>query len=815
MKLIVKRFIDGEAKENIVAFGINADLLLWLTSGESEFIKNFLLRHGITVRELFVIFGHGQLDEKRIQAIKLMKKIWTEHPEIGPIPLFDIFREYQEDKIFYDEYRDHISHQLYVFFLGLYVYCSNNDFEQKLNKEALIYSKKWTEDGGTAFLTSWIITSLYHDLGYLIETQRTNTEAQNHDKSFQILEEINKIQEFPVSHTPGFFNNKSDFRISDAKMLFKSNNHHADHFSKLEETKELSTYSGENLFENELINNYVIDTKLGPEHPVNKRNESSVLERYYRFRKDESIGREGYYDHGIASSLMLLRIWKTYQRYVAKLNEIAKTNSREGGFLKDKAKRLDKMNKKLLKYEDTIAYASAAISLHNIDLAGFIDNSELEYKVANKDLNLNFKICWKDIDNDINAKPLAYLLCFVDMLQMWNRPKFRIRQKTDKEIEILDQDISINRKDNKIFLFFKKDLKFNGRTHRTGSESKYGKLIKEMESILCPKGIETLLDVDLNEKASFDQILISEEGENFFSDIEAKKIKETSEVELEAECKTNCLESEENLELLIKTEKKLNNLLKKELNIEELTVCAQQKGTSKTCNMALLNLLAMAEHNRSLMCNLKAVKLSDYLIELHGKLVFILDTLSKEDDHSRVLTSISFIDIAFKKIKFLFQPSDTKKPSVNEYDEFDKHSQYNDYDENFSVWKRLEIYLEQRVRSDLEFQVEGLIKSLKGLEKLCNQMNGRINTFNISSDKDELKQMTAKFNFQSIQVEFKEGKQLLDLFIYELRRIYIKSITHTARHLFKKLEKVKAEEVCNQIVSTLNRAPDIMNMWPE
>ena len=105
--------------------------------------------------------------------------------------------------------------------------------------------------------------------------------------------------------------------------------------------------------------------------------------------------------------------------------------------------------------EEIVRAAAAAMALHNI--------TPKDWDRVHKDgllqagFNMGaFRIHLTDHDH---RTPLAFLLGLVDTLQDWDRPRFRA-PKSEDELILTDQDMSITAKDGRLLLYFSRDARF-------------------------------------------------------------------------------------------------------------------------------------------------------------------------------------------------------------------------------------------------------------------------------------------------------------------------------------------------------------------
>lgn len=89
------------------------------------------------------------------------------------------------------KHRDHYSHSVYVFILGLAIYRNNAKFRDSYNE-----NYKLKENAANHFIENWGLTSLFHDIGYPFEIAHQQMKVYAHVLAGGDKNDINDIKEF-------------------------------------------------------------------------------------------------------------------------------------------------------------------------------------------------------------------------------------------------------------------------------------------------------------------------------------------------------------------------------------------------------------------------------------------------------------------------------------------------------------------------------------------------------------------------------------------------------------------------------------------
>lgn len=402
-------------------------------------------------------------ENKDVVKAKLYKKLWGSRCQFGPLPPFELLQEFEKDGVYHKDYRDHTTHSLFTCFLGLYIYENNStikdSFSDFIEKN---FSTKKKDEQEEIFVSLWLLSSLYHDIGYLVENKKIEDKKSDAFKRFK--EKIDGLLCTPLANTLSFSEQistsiESQF-INDSCIAHKNLNSIDDIEINFDLLKSASDYSG----------------------LTRKDQDINGIKQYYDFAASHQTlnGRPSFRDHGISSALLLLYIWTSFREYIANL--CLKNYDKYYSYCWEKIQSLNNKLKEEIS-EHIIIAAAQAISLHNIIKKSLWDEEE----TLSKSLTLSsFRIMLKGGDT---AMPLAFLLRLCDELQVWDRPRFRLLSENDNDLT--SQDISIIALNDTISLrFFKdEDLLINP----DGKHSWYYKLHEVLQPYFNPEEFNALL----------------------------------------------------------------------------------------------------------------------------------------------------------------------------------------------------------------------------------------------------------------------------------------------------------------------------------
>lgn len=477
-------------KNNSGHENVNKTLLKWAL--ESSLLKiAFRIKDVKDIDNLLkTFFSNDNEKQKESAGLKLYKKLWGAHPQFGPYPPIELLKDFEYRGGFYDKYREHaIVHPLYVCFLGLYIYEYNctirNYFAKFIEKEKIISTNPEGTKEREAFVSLWVLSSLYHDIGYLVENEKIKDEKS--DLSKLLKDKINELLEAPLANTPSF--SESPY-CSESEKIEKSLEKKVRTELKIN-CKAFSVVDIENTKFFSMLQNASESSKIA----ITKKN--GILE-YYKFAKNcTTMSRPSFRDHGIVSALLLLFVWNSFKNYIGKLSGKTKV----GKYYSNHFEKISELNGELKAFSPIIDAAARAISLHNIDK--FIWNAEKEIdEKQNKTALLGKDLTLQLFCIPLETMPLAFLLKLCDELQNWDRPYFRFH----KQQGLYNDDISIIASDRGIVLrFFKDEEQFL--CPDTYEHSNYFELNELLKQYFNAK--------ELNDLLGYEKYTVISNGSNF------------------------------------------------------------------------------------------------------------------------------------------------------------------------------------------------------------------------------------------------------------------------------------------------------------
>jgi len=410
--------------KNIKCNGINSELINWLRG--YKHLESILPDINDFETDLIPAICDKDHRKRVAHSKEVIKILWYNHPVLGPYPFLETLSDFEFDRQFYQGYRDHASHQLKVYFLGLYFFEKSPLINKAIIDELQISNNK---EAIREFHLRWLITAVYHDIGYVIENEQTNElDEKVWDKTKKVL---NETLHTPLCYLPKFgktLSREREEQIIQNNGIFYPTVKHPVDIEKDKSCRDLLN----------LISEDAIKANLG----IVTENVSSPLRSYYEFayKTKAKDGRPKFRDHGIASSLLLLKVWRSFNDYIEQLclltnEELLKSSLSEILALKSSLKGFDK----------TIYAAAGAISLHNLNKDIWDESEAIKH-------HLTLKEYWLRLENNNGNKatPLAFLLGLVDSIQCWDRPMYN--NPTTKDKQITDEDIEMSYVDGNVIL---------------------------------------------------------------------------------------------------------------------------------------------------------------------------------------------------------------------------------------------------------------------------------------------------------------------------------------------------------------------------
>lgn len=452
---------NNTAKKNAFE-GVNRILYEW--SMGDDYVKMILENCEEPNGLLEDIFGDN-VEKRERASIMFYKFAWEYYPELGSNPMIEVLAEYEHDRVFYENYRDHTTHIVKTFFLGIYFYDQIEFISKSMNNVLEKYPDK-----KSAFLKVWTITALYHDMGYLFE----NEIIENYgDEWIMFKNKFNEILNSPLSYIFG----KKGITREKERIFIKANKIFMESIDSIGEV-EAEGNGNEKIWE--------LLKSGGKVSGLTNNDSINGIHEYYEFasKKQTLDGRQGYMDHGICSALLFGKTWYSYSEYVKIiLNKKCDIDC----IYPIKKDEITELCKEQDVMEELVKLAVNAIALHNINTEIWNVEDASSYNIILKDFCLKF-----------STLPLACLLRLCDELQLWDRIRFRSVKNKDEIIS--GKDFNLVVLENKIYLYFESDNAFTD--PKNYKDSKYRKLYEKLIIYLDQKEIDNILTCGLPSQES-------------------------------------------------------------------------------------------------------------------------------------------------------------------------------------------------------------------------------------------------------------------------------------------------------------------------
>ena len=342
--------------------GINRQLYLWASNSE-------LYKKAVKSTDLNALAkALGPNETERYQATyQILECIWSNHPELGLMPDYCFLSKMEHGGAYYPGYRDHLTHMFKVYLLGLFLYEKDETIGQMTEEE---------------FFPVWTLCALWHDVGYLIETEDGARDSKDASTAFR---KFNERLSFPLAklYPLGSF-------LDNEPIWQKKYTVYPDIIDSLADCEEKLSY----------FDSYGKSVQLTHDDNTNP------IKEYYHFIAQPRTERN-YYDHGIVSASFLLFICDSLRNYMNK--------SKAFNMYKDEEKKRDAFLSTMDSLSCYVQKAAIAIALHNITKD---HNDTCRKELIKKGVTIsNFSI-------NKDTEPYAWLLRVCDETQCWDRQYF-------------------------------------------------------------------------------------------------------------------------------------------------------------------------------------------------------------------------------------------------------------------------------------------------------------------------------------------------------------------------------------------------------
>jgi hypothetical protein len=362
----------------------------------------------------------------------LLRDLWRETNGLGSYPLLDLLAENEANREYYHRYRDHFVHQVRVWILGLYLIGRVERIRRALMDEArLDYDRRREAPNDSILLQEvlrrWKIAALWHDIGYVFEVQDS---AHSKGLMKAAFDEINGMLQFPLAYSLGDRLTRSDERA--IRTAANEKGFFLPFCVPLENMRDLCSNGG-----------WAILNGIGGATGLSES--ANGMEQYFRLCSQgdfrDGVSRNGFYDHGIAGAILLLRLhsfigdsFRRTEELLGKCPELA------GRVSELKRKAICDFARDCAAAGEAVVSAARAISLHNVE------PSLIESRAA-EDAGLTpskFRIA-------LESQPLAYLLSLSDGLQGWDRPR-RDAARTPADLGLTSHELWITADCEKVYI---------------------------------------------------------------------------------------------------------------------------------------------------------------------------------------------------------------------------------------------------------------------------------------------------------------------------------------------------------------------------
>ena len=365
---------ESTGDNNFFFTGNGINKCLFFHAMNSSLYKNAVCAFDINGENLSKALGPNETRRYK-GSICLMKAVWSNHPELGLSPDYDHLMKLEFDRGFHPKYRDHTTHMFKVFLLGIYLYEKHEKIREAINSIGL---------DSDSFLRVWIMTALSHDVGYLVENNRT---------TFEMYQRLNLALSQPL--TTLF---PEDFGLGTERGILEQYSILTQRIERMNPIKNaLKRFDG---------TGKTVRLTVHSDNPIMTYFEKTAQIAEPINTTDQS---RSYFDHGIVSAGLILFLQETlcdyYERFPIDELHI------------HQKERLIKMINSAEDYKRYTEQAAYAVALHNIkkDWSG---NRMTDMAIEGVTLG-DFQIPLKD-------EPVAYLLRLCDEIQCWDRQYYTI-----------------------------------------------------------------------------------------------------------------------------------------------------------------------------------------------------------------------------------------------------------------------------------------------------------------------------------------------------------------------------------------------------
>lgn len=469
VRSVAKKHLEKQGYQAIEPLGVNGRLYDYLNI-KGEFLAEFNEGdHEKTRKQIQRFLSSTMTEVRSIHAKSLIKQLWTIEGLLNFLPLIDHLSDLESERAFYAFYRDHLNHEVLLFLLGAYIYYEHKTLRQNINDEIESTYKHFSasppKNLEKEFLFRWKLIATFHDVGYLFEIDpdpgryRTKKDWRN-EKTRLLKESFGMIETVRREFLPEYFRqfNRTSGKTnleSDVAAIEKGLEKYLPQIRNAEDLFTLKT-AGEQSDAFSIIDE-MLNTRGG------ERIKPGLIKNYFNLcRSTASLHRGKFYDHGIMSALILLKVADIHNFYLRRLSveKFSKKLGRYPTFRKLLMQESKTDTEALERFHIRFSHVAGAIALHNIYPGLYTQKqcSDFDRKGKRKEDKLLGRAFYpknpraKDryaISPDEN--PMAYLTAMADVLQDWDRHSFRrVPYEQDDKTPISSSEVMINCEPDKI-----------------------------------------------------------------------------------------------------------------------------------------------------------------------------------------------------------------------------------------------------------------------------------------------------------------------------------------------------------------------------
>jgi len=462
VRRISKRKLENHGQQAIEPMGVNGRLYDYLNN-KTKFLDEFNESdHEMVRRDLQGFLSSTMTEVRSTLALGLIRDLWSRAGLLNFLSLIDHLSSLEREQAFYAFYRDHLNHEVLLFLLGAHIYYENQTFRENIHREIVStyehFQANPPEDLEKEFLFRWKLIATFHDIGYLFEIDpdekryKSKKEKETEKKrllgeSFGMIETVRS--RFLQEYFKQFPQNPAHPDIkADIAAIEKGLKKYLPAIGKAEDLFTLKTSGkSQDAFG-------MMDQMLNPRNPGGMT--PGLIKQYFNLcRRNPSEHRDRFYDHGIMSALILLKVADIHRFYLQQLSD-ERFSKKLNGYPEFQKLLMEESTDKEAqeRFYIRFSHVAGAIALHNIYPHLYSKSQCHAFDATRKkaeDRLLERAFYPKDSKSkdryaiSLVKNPMAYLTALADVLQDWDRHSFRkTPYEQDDKTPIASSEVIIN-----------------------------------------------------------------------------------------------------------------------------------------------------------------------------------------------------------------------------------------------------------------------------------------------------------------------------------------------------------------------------------